>query len=149
MRLPSFTDRNRNPSPFMAGGLLDELFSDLEDNFFSKGLTALGNTDIYEKDGSLHYELELPGLSKDNIQIQARGDELIVSGELNQEEETEDTNYLCRGRRYGKFRRSLPLPEEVEEVGKLSAKFENGVLHIQAPLSRTLGKQGAVDVEIQ
>ncbi|MFP4589045.1 MAG: Hsp20/alpha crystallin family protein [Candidatus Acetothermia bacterium] len=151
--MPFPTDRNRRrnriPSPFSTGGFLDDLFQDLENSFFGSSLGRLGNTDIYEEDGTLHYELELPGLTKDQIRIQAGGDELIVSGEIEEEQEKEDVNYISRGRRYGKFKRSLPLPEEVEDPEKLKARFENGVLHIEAELHGSLGKGGTVDVEIE
>lgn len=153
MTLPSDRNRRRSefPSPFRSGGLLDELFQDLEDTFFGRSSTLgrLGNTDIYEKDGKLHYELELPGLTKDQINIQARSDQLVVAGEVEQEQEEQDVNYLSRGRRYGRFKRTLPLPEEVEDPEKLSAKFENGVLKITAELSEAVGGGETVDVEIE
>ncbi|MFB6290594.1 MAG: Hsp20/alpha crystallin family protein [Candidatus Bipolaricaulia bacterium] len=153
MPLPSDRDRRRNktPSPFSSGGLLDELFQDLEDTFFGGGssLPRMGNTDIYEKDGKLHYDLELPGLTKDQINIQAKDDQLVVTGEVEQKQEEEDVNYISRGRRYGRFRRTLPLPERVEDPEKLSAKFENGVLKITAELSEALEEEEAIDVEIE
>ncbi|MBS3788284.1 Hsp20/alpha crystallin family protein [Candidatus Bipolaricaulota bacterium] len=152
MALPSDRKRrNRTPSPFSTGGFIDDLFQDLENTFFGGGssLSRLGNTDIYEKDGRLHYDLELPGLTKDQINIQAKDDQLVVTGEVEQKQEEEDVNYLSRGRRYGRFRRTLPLPEEVEDPEKLSAKFENGVLRITAELSEALGEEEAIDVEIE
>ncbi|MBS3736475.1 MAG: Hsp20/alpha crystallin family protein [Candidatus Bipolaricaulota bacterium] len=152
MALPSDRRRrNRTPSPFNSGGFLDDLFQDLENTFFGggTGLSRLGNTDIYEKDGKLHYELELPGLTKDQISIQARDDQLVVTGEVEQQQEGNEVDYLSRGRRYGRFRRTLPLPEEVEDPDKLSARFENGVLKITAELSESLGEEEAIDVEIE
>jgi len=152
MRLPSFRgrDRDRIPSPFSSGGLLDEFFQDLEESFFGgSGLGRLGNTDIYQRDGEIHYEVELPGLKKEDIKIQVRGDRLIVSGELEEEEEKEDANYISRGRRYGTFRRTLPLPEELEETDQLKASFENGILHIRAPFSEPFEEEEVVDVEIE
>lgn len=153
MALPSDKRRrsNRFPSPFSSGGFLDDLFQDIEDSFFrgSSGLGRMGNTDIYEKDGKLHYDLELPGLTKDQIDIWAKNGQLVVTGEIEQEEEKEEDNYLSRGRRYGRFRRTLPLPEEVEDPEKLSARFENGVLKITAELSEALGEEKAIDVEIE
>ncbi len=150
MVLPSDRRRNRSPSPFSTGGLLDDLFQDLESSFFgNNSLARFGNTDIYEKDGKLHYELELPGLSKDQIKIQAKGDQLVVTGEVEQEEEEENKNYISRGRRYGRFKRSMPLPEEIEDPENLKAKFESGILHITAELGEKIGEEDAVEVEIE
>lgn len=152
MVLPSDRNekRDRVPSPFGKGGFLDDIFQDLEDNFFrTNSLGRFGNTDIYEKDGSLHYKIELPGLTKDQISIQVKDDQLIVSGEVEQEETRDDVNYISRGRRYGRFKQSFGLPEEVEDPDQLKAKFENGVLHIQAELSESLTEEKAFDIEIE
>ncbi|MBS3787468.1 Hsp20/alpha crystallin family protein [Candidatus Bipolaricaulota bacterium] len=154
MVLPSDRDRNRKrdrvPSPFGKGGFLDDLFQDLEDSFFrTNSLGRFGNTDIYEKNGKLHYRIELPGLTKDQISIRAKDNQLIVSGEVERNENKEDVNYISRGRRYGRFKQSFGLPEEVEDPDQLKAKFENGVLHIQADLSESLTEEKAVDIEIE
>ena len=152
MVLPSDRNRKRDrvPSPFGKGGLLDDLFQDLEDSFFrGNGLGRFGNTDIYEKDGTLHYKVELPGLTKDQISIQAKNDQLVISGEVEQEESGENVNYISRGRRYGRFKQSFGLPEEIEDPDQLKAKFENGVLHIQAELSKSVTEEEAVDIEIE
>lgn len=81
MRLPTFRGRSGRQSQF--GSLLDTFFQDLESDFFGGGFGHLGNTDIYEKDGKLHYETEMPGLKKEDIKIKARDGELIVTGEEN------------------------------------------------------------------
>ena len=79
-----FRGRNRVPTPFLGGSLLDELFLGLQDDFFGGSLGRFGSTDIYKKDGYLNYELELPGMKKEDISIQAKGDRLVISGEVNQ-----------------------------------------------------------------
>ncbi len=152
MVLPSDRERkqDRVPSPFGKGGLLDDLFQDLEKGFLgNNSLGRFGNTDIYEKDGTLHYEIELPGLTKDQIDIKAKNDQLIISGKVEKEEREEEANYISRGRRYGRFKQSFGLPEEIKDSDQLKAKFENGVLHIQAELSESLTEENVVDVEIE
>ena len=152
MVLPSDRNRKRDrvPSPFGRGGFLDDLFQDLEDSFFgTNSLGRFGNTDIYEKDGNLHYKIELPGLTKDQISIQVKDDQLVVSGEVEQEDEKGDVNYISRGRRYGRFKQSFGLPKEVEDPDQLKAKFKNGVLHIKAKLRESLTEDKTVDIEIE
>lgn len=151
MVLPSFRNRrgNKSPSPFSSGGLLDELFQDLDESVLGTNLGGFGNTDIYEKDGSLHFEIELPGLTKDQINIKAQNNNLIITGEVEHKQDEEDANYISRGRRYGRFRQSYTLPEEVQDPDKLKAKFENGVLHIEAALNKSLTGEEAVDIEIE
>ncbi len=150
MALPSSRRGGRTPS-LLGGGLLDDLFQGFGDTILGRSnvLSELSNTDIYEQDGELHFELELPGLNKDQIEIRAKDDELVVTGEVEQRREDENVNYLSRGRRYGRFRRTLPLPEEVEDPENLSARFENGVLEITAQLEEALEEEEVVDVEIE
>lgn len=152
MALPNRSDESsdRVPSPFSSGGLLDELFQDLDRGFFgSSSLGRFGNTDIYEEDGVLHYEMELPGLGKEDIDTRVKGDQLIVTGETSQRNEKEKANYIHRGRRYGKFRRTFGLPEEVKDSEKLSATFEDGVLDVSVDLSESLTEEETVEVEIE
>ncbi len=152
MALPNRNSESKDhvPSPFSSGGLLDELFQDLDRSFFgSSNLGRFGNTDIYEEDGVLHYEMELPGLGKEDIDTRVKGDQLIVTGETRQRKEKEETNYIHRGRRYGKFRRTFGLPEEVKDPEKLKATFKDGVLDISVDLSESLTEEETVEVEIE
>lgn len=144
-----FRNRKRVPSPFFGGNLFDEFFQNLQDDFMGGSLGRFGSTDIYEKDGSLHYEIELPGMEKGDINIQARDARLVITGEVSTENEEEGTNYISRGRSYGRIQRSLPLPEEVENPDELKAKFENGILHIEAKLSKSIMEDEYFDVEIE
>jgi len=144
-----FRRRDRLSSLFPGGGILDEFFAGLQQDLLGDGLGRLGSTDIYQKDGSIHYELELPGMEKADINLQACGDRLVVSGEVNQEESEEGVNYISRGRRHGKFQRTLPLPEEVEYPDALKADFKDGILHIEAKLSKPVTEDEYFDVEIE
>jgi len=138
---------DRVTSPFSVDGILEEI---LQDGFFGRGsLNQLGYADIYEADGRLHYELELPGLAKDEITVRTKDEGLVITGEVEQKTTEDEVNYISRGRRYGKFRRTLPLPETVDEIEDLSAKFENGVLKIIAGLSKPLNETETVEVEIE
>jgi len=144
-----FRNRKRVPSPFFGGNLFDEFFQGFQDDLLGGSPGRFGSTDIYEKDGALHYEIELPGMEKGDINIRVRGDRLIVTGEAEREKEEEEANYISRGRSYGKFHRSLPLPDEVENPDELKAKFENGILHIEAKLKESIMEDGYFDVEIE
>ncbi len=59
-----FRDRERANSPFWGRNFIDELFRELGAGFFGNGIGGFGGTDIYEKDGNLYYELELPDKAK-------------------------------------------------------------------------------------
>ena len=57
---------------------------------------------------------ELPGLTKENVQIDVRDNVLTVSGESTISSERDEKGYSVRERRYGKFSRSLPLPQGIK-----------------------------------
>ena len=57
---------------------------------------------------------ELPGLKKEDIQIDIHNNVLTVAGEVKTDESKEQDGYAVRERRYGKFSRSIPLPKGVK-----------------------------------
>ena len=57
---------------------------------------------------------ELPGLTKENVQLDVKDHVLSVSGESTISNEREEKGYSVRERRFGKFSRSIPLPQGVK-----------------------------------
>jgi HSP20 family protein len=57
---------------------------------------------------------EFPGVSKENIQIDLHDGKLTVSAETKQSEEHNESGYAIRERRYGKYSRTLQLPQGVK-----------------------------------
>ena len=110
---------------------------------------ALGATDIYEKDGKLVFETELPGVRKEDISVKVRDGHLIVTAEAKRTEEIEEEDYYYMGRHYGRIQRAFQLPEEaVDDPKKIEAHFENGVLRVTVPLKESAKKREET-IEIQ
>ena len=57
---------------------------------------------------------ELPGVKKDDINIEVRNNRLTISGETKSDEQFEDKGYAVKERRYGKFMRALQLPPGIK-----------------------------------
>jgi len=148
MRVPSSWNRRRSVSRKNTSDLINRIFQDLEKNLLSESGNSFGNTDIYEKDESLFYEMELPGLNKEDVRVEKKEDKLVVSGKVERATENEERNYLSRGRKYGKFQQSFPLPE-LEEADKIDANFENGILRVRVPLEENKKEKGTVKIEIE
>jgi HSP20 family protein len=68
----------------------------------------------------------------EDVDITVQNGVLTISGKLEEEREEERRGYLVRERRYGTFRRSLQLPQDVDE-DQINARFENGVLEVTIP----------------
>ena len=76
-------------------------------------------------------EAELPGVNKEDINVEIRDDILTIWVERKEEIKEERENYIRRERRYGSLRRSFPV-DDVEQ-DKIEARFENGILYLDLP----------------
>ncbi|TCD62353.1 hypothetical protein EIP91_006982 [Steccherinum ochraceum] len=77
---------------------------------------------------------ELPGLKKEDVNIDVHNNMLIVSGESKVSTDHDENGYAVRERRYGKFSRSIPLPQGVKNED-IQASLDNGVLSVKFPKS--------------
>jgi len=90
--------------------------------------------DLAERDDALLVTAELPGIDPGDIDISVKDGTLSITGEKKQAEEEQKENYYRAERRYGRFRRDIPLPASVDP-DKVDAKYENGVLRVTMPKS--------------
>ena len=86
-----------------------------------------GRMNLIDKGDDLHFVAELPGLSKDEIDITLEDGVLTISGEKKNEHAEEKNGYHLRERGYGKFSRSFRLPTEVNP-DKVGAHLKDGLL---------------------
>lgn len=135
--LTPFNRRGNNTNTLRFSEVLDEI---MEDAFsWSKG-TFVPELNVYETDTEFEITVALPGMSKDDIDIGFENNILTISGERELEEEN-GTKYHRIESRFGKFERSLPLPNVIDEEN-ISATYENGVLTVTAPkLKEKAGKK--------
>ncbi len=102
-------------------------------------------TDMIETDAEYVVEVELPGLSKKDIQINCQDNVLSIEGERKQEEKEERPGYLRSERSYGTFKRSIMLPTSIVE-DKVKATFKDGVLRVTVPKAEK-SKRKSVPIE--
>lgn len=88
--------------------------------------------DIQETGEAYLFHAELPGLTKDDINITLENNVLRLSGERKLEKDVKKDNYHRVERTYGTFSRTFTLPTQVE-AEKVLAAFENGVLTLTVP----------------
>lgn len=81
-----------------------------------------------------HYYLraELPGISAEDLDIQATGNNLSISGERKIEVEKDNVRYHRKEREEGKFSRAISLPGDIDADG-VSASLTNGILRVSVP----------------
>jgi len=88
--------------------------------------------DVVENDKEVRVSAELPGMDENEIEVSLANDVLTISGEKKEEAEHRGRDYYHMERSYGAFRRSIPLPSEVE-ADKAEATFKRGVLTVVLP----------------
>jgi HSP20 family protein len=75
---------------------------------------------------------ELPGVKKDEISVEVDGDEVAISAETRREDAKEAASWLYAERRFGRLRRSIVVPQEIDAAGA-RARFDSGVLELTLP----------------
>lgn len=135
---------------------MDRLF----DDFFSVGhptnllpgempISNVGSpaTDYWETDKEVRMELDLPGIDKGDVEINATGDSLEIKAQKKHESKEEKKGFRRIERACQSFYRKLPLPEYAD-TENIDAKLENGVLKISMP-KKQLEAPKAKQIEVK
>jgi len=128
---------NYNPF-FNLYSIQNEMQELMNDDFLSSQVNASSmdksyniNTDIKENSEKYEIKMDIPGMDKGKINLEIKGDNLIISGEKNNEieEKNSDENYFYQERAFGSFSRSLHLSENSDK-NSIHATYKNGVLTV-------------------
>jgi HSP20 family protein len=103
--------------------------------------------DVHNTKDNIVIKADLPGLTKDDINVNVQDDLLTISGEKKRESEIKEEDYLRSERYYGAFHRALRLPAHVDGT-KVDASFKDGVLKLTLPKKEeSKPKQIKIDVK--
>ena len=143
--------------------LLDEMFGGLGRRPAGRRTQATAewapSVDVLQKEGDLVVRAEMPGVKPEDVEVAVHNGVLTISGERKVDEEEERAGYYVRELRHGSFRRSMLLPEGVEEE-KIHARYQDGILEVtlegaaaarepkRVQIETSGGQQGATDVEV-
>ena len=122
---------------------IDELFG----RFFGRNEGSVGSwvprIETYRSDNDFVVRLDLPGVDPNDIEVRAEGNLLTITGERKSEVKNSDYQETY----YGKFERTLTLPQGVE-ADKIAAHSRHGVLEIRVPLPAQLaGRKIPIQIE--
>ena len=102
--------------------------------------------EVSERDGNYLVRVELAGVKPEDVKLEITDHAVMLQGERKVErEETKDGVHLTE-RRYGRFYRSVPLPEGAK-IDEARAKLDNGVLELKVPLQEQRNKPRQVPIE--
>jgi HSP20 family protein len=131
--------REELPEPFPLGNFrteMDRLFNSFFGDVFpeterSWGLTAWGPPlDVEETDKEILVRAEIPGVKAEELDLSIANGALVISGEKKESQERKEKGYFHQERRFGSFRREVPLPAAVDEAN-VEAEYKDGVLHVK------------------
>ncbi len=126
----------------------DDLFESLFNNVFD--MMDVRNmafrTDVKETENEYILEAELPGMSKEDINIELDDNYLQIFARKDEVKEEQNGNYIRRERRAGEYNRSFYI-ENVDE-NKISARYDNGILNVVLPKKEpTTVNKRTIDIE--
>ena len=103
-------------------------------------------TDVYETEKYYVIQMEVPGVEKSDIQIELKGEELIICGIKRLIKETPRCSYMILERSYGPFIRKFSLPKDID-LDSISASMDIGILMIKLPKKEV--KPDEIKIQIQ
>jgi HSP20 family protein len=118
-------------------------FSDYIDDVFRRALRPVRweledqplqiKLDVAENDKSYTVKAEVPGVKKEDINVQVEGNQVSITAESKREKDVKEGDKVIRSERYyGSLSRTFSLPFEVDEAGA-SAKYADGILELTLP----------------
>ena len=129
-------------SPFAELTRMQRDVEDMFERFFGDGTTTAGSggvfappLDVIDRGNEILVRADLPGIERDDIEIQVEDGMLNIRGERRQKREESKETYRWSERWEGTFMRTISLPVEVER-DKIQAEFKNGVLEVRIPKKR-------------
>lgn len=101
--------------------------------------------EVFERGNNLVIRADLPGLSREDVDVEVDDDALIIRGERHNDVEDEQEGYYRSERSYGSFYRAIPLPDNVD-ASQCNATFRDGVLEVTLPKPQQQTRAKKIDV---
>jgi HSP20 family protein len=102
--------------------------------------------EVFEREGKLVISADLPGVKKEDVNVQIDRDAVTIEGERKQEQTTSERGFYRSERSYGSFCRTIPLPEGVD-TQSASASFRDGVLQIEIKTPQQRSSARKLEIE--
>jgi HSP20 family protein len=119
-----FDDLGRPLSSLFSGGLPSRLLEQSD--------SWMPPVDIRQMDNEYQIDVEVPGFTPDQIEVEAHDNVLTIQGERKEEKESSEGTSIRKERRYGRFLRRFTLPQGAD-AEHIEAKVKDGVLVIHIP----------------
>ena len=139
-----------NPVSKTFDGFFNDLLNDFPTTFgktFREDVFGFPPVNIVEKANAYQLQVSAPGMDKADFNVKLDGNLLTVSTEKKEEAKDESAKTIRKEFSYKAFKRSFTLDEKVNSAN-ISAKYENGILHIEIPKNE-VQKEVSKEITIQ
>jgi HSP20 family protein len=97
--------------------------------------------EIFQRNSELVIHADLPGLTKDDVKVDVSDNQVTIEGERQRHHDEEREGFYRSERSYGRFYRTIPLPEGVI-ADQAKATFKDGVLEVTIPAPPESARRG-------
>lgn len=133
------------PSEMLRGSFPGNLFESILNNSFMAGFNSSMRSDIKETNQEYILEVEIPGYSKENINVECQDGQLTISAINMQDTHDNTANYVRQERQYGRISRSYRIDGIDED--RIMAEYRDGILSLTLPKSNdTNEKRKHIDI---
>jgi HSP20 family protein len=129
--------------PNTFSGMLDKFFNENMGDSLKKFNPAV---DIAEDERSYEIQLSVPGVKKEDFNVELAEGKLTISGERKMEEKKEGKNFHSIETQYGSFSRSFFVPEDIL-AQEVNATYENGLLKVVLPKKEKKVEKASIEVK--
>ena len=102
-------------------------------------------TEVFERGNELVVRADLPGMTRDDVEVDLDDKQITIRGERKSEHEEDREGFFRSERSYGKFVRSIPVPDGVD-AEQAKANFNNGVLEITMPMPEDRDRRRRLEI---
>lgn len=106
---------------------------------------ARPKTNSIEHEDAYLLEMIVPGMSKENIQLEVEDETLTIQGRVEESEEKEQPKFFRREFKVGAFKRSFKLPKAVN-TDKIEASYKDAILHIRLPKMDKVASRKMIEI---
>lgn len=111
---------------------LDQVFDEFTSTSAEREANWYPAIELTDTPDNLVLRVQIPGIERNQLNIQATRDAILIEGEYPRPQQPESHQWLCSEFAYGKFRRLIALPAAIE-TEQIQAEFQHGILTLTLP----------------
>lgn len=149
MTLPRLFNNDYSSFPSLFDKFFEGNLMDWSTWNFADSSSTLPAVNVKENNNEYAIDLAAPGLSKNDFKLNYENGRLTISSEKRENKEEREGDVITRQEfSYQSFQRSFNVPERVVNADKISAKYNNGILHVTLPKREEIKPKPAKEIRI-